>query len=537
MASRTPTAKQASTGHKDGREVEWQMACSDLGAVHRWLTEHTVVDGLLVEPHSPLEILDTYLDTEDWRLHRAGFALRLRSASGSSEATLKALRSASAKVADRREVTEPLEGGEADWPRESEGPVGVRVRAVTGTHALRPLFEVRTFRQRFIVRRQDEGGPLGEIDLDATVIHRPRGEPTASLQRVEVEALTDAHAGLRALVLTLRTGCGLQTAGENKYSLGLTSVGLAPEPPPEFTPTSVAADMPMLDVALANLRRDWSAWQRHEPAARLGDDPEEMHELRVAGRRLDAVLRQFRRWLPESARAIRKPLKKVLRAFGEVRDLDVALHELARFSRGWGPDERQDIAPLQHLWASERDRARSRMLRLVDSVAVQGELAALTALLSATPSPSPAPAALSARNQAPGLLRRRYRKMHRAAVRLSAESSARDHHRLRSHVKNLRYALDAVAVLYGKPADDLLRALRRWQAILGAQQDAAVAGRRLHALAAAPPKGMMPRTLFLMGRFAEHYGGAAAKAAKFHAKGHRRVKARWKDLRSEFEAP
>jgi CHAD domain-containing protein len=102
-------------------------------------------------------------------------------------------------------------------------------------------------------------------------------------------------------------------------------------------------------------------------------------------------------------------------------------------------------------------------------------------------------------------------------------------------VKKLRYALDAVAVIYGKPADDMLRPLRRWQEKLGVQQDAAVAGRRLKALASAPPKGIPPETLFLMGRLAEHYASAAVRARKLCAKGYKKVRGRWKRLRMEFE--
>ena len=49
--------------HKDGREKEWQLACADLGTVRRWLADHDTIDGLLVEPRSPLQIFDTYLDT------------------------------------------------------------------------------------------------------------------------------------------------------------------------------------------------------------------------------------------------------------------------------------------------------------------------------------------------------------------------------------------------------------------------------------------------------------------------------------------
>src|ERR1039457_4333789 len=106
MSSSTRAAKHEQPGQWNGREVEWQLACTDLGSVRRWLADHVTIDGLVLEPRSTLQIFDTYLDTDDWRFHRAGFALRLRSESGKSEATLKSLHSAGAGVADRRELKE-----------------------------------------------------------------------------------------------------------------------------------------------------------------------------------------------------------------------------------------------------------------------------------------------------------------------------------------------------------------------------------------------------------------------------------------------
>src|ERR1700690_4410572 len=203
MSSSTHSAKQEEPGHKDGREVEWQLESTDLGSVRRWLADHGTIDGLVLEPRSTLQIFDTYLDTDDWRIHRAGFALPIRSESGKSEATLKSLRSASAEVADRRELSEPLENCESESIRQSIGPVGTRVHAVSGARALLPLFEVRTSRQRFAIRRKDEAQQLGEIALDDPVIARPPGEPQTSMQRVEVEALTEAHEPLQSLVKTL----------------------------------------------------------------------------------------------------------------------------------------------------------------------------------------------------------------------------------------------------------------------------------------------------------------------------------------------
>src|ERR1700724_411556 len=253
MSSSTHSAKQEESAHKDGREVEWQLAAPDLGSVRRWVAGHGTIGGLIVEPRSTLQIFDTYLDTDDWRIHRAGFALRIRSESGKSEATLKSLHSASAEVADRRELSEALENSASESLRKSIGPVGTRVHAVSGAHALLPLFEVRTSRQRFAIRREDESQQLGEIALDDTVISRPHGEPQTSMQRVEGEPLTEPHEPLQSLVKTLRNDCALEAASDTKYSQGLKSVGLAPAPAPEFAPTTVDASMSIVEVALANL--------------------------------------------------------------------------------------------------------------------------------------------------------------------------------------------------------------------------------------------------------------------------------------------
>src|SRR5580658_4615165 len=145
-----------SSNSSEGREVEWQLAATDLGIVRHWLADHRTIDGLVLEPRSTLQIVDTYLDTDDWRIHRAGFALRIRSESGKSEATLKSLHSARMEVTDRRELSETLESSASESIRHSIGPVGTRVHAVCGAHALLPLFEIRTSRQRFAVRGESE---------------------------------------------------------------------------------------------------------------------------------------------------------------------------------------------------------------------------------------------------------------------------------------------------------------------------------------------------------------------------------------------
>src|SRR6516165_11506420 len=104
----------------------------------------------------------------------------------------------------------------------------------------------------------------------------------------------------------------------------------AAELTPAATPAPSGAE-PTFDtstahgVAIAELRRLLAAWLRHEPGARLGHDPEELHQLRVTARRIDATLGLFKRQLPAALVRARKPTKAILRSLGAARDLDVQL--------------------------------------------------------------------------------------------------------------------------------------------------------------------------------------------------------------------
>ncbi len=523
----------SSTPHTDHREIEWQLAATDLAAVRRWIDQQDTIAGLVVAPQATLHLFDTYFDTHDWRIFRAGYALRVRSEGGKSEATLKSLHANTGAKADRRELNETLDTGGADWNGQSDGPVGSRVHAVSGTIPLQPLFEIRTSRQRYAVHAPHEEQQLGEVALDETVISRPHGQPQTTLQRVEVEAGTDAHERLQTLVDELCSNCSLVAAADNKYSQGLKSVGLAPAPLPDFQPTAVDSTMRVEEVALANLRRFLSAWHRHEPAARFGDDPEALHDLRVAGRRMDAILRRFEKFLPAALVRIRPTIQKVVRALGDARDLDVALLELEEFNRTLTDEDRARLLPLIEHLNAQRILARRKMLSVLDSGGVQKALNTLRGILA-----HPA-ALLEAQPVSPlvtlsQLIRSRYKKTRKAADRLTADSSMDEYHAVRGRVKKLRYVLETVAVLFGRPARDMVEALGHWQDELGAQQDADVAGRRLRALAMQPPKGLPSDTVFLMGQLAAHYQDRARKARKRHPRAYRKVRQRWKALKSRL---
>ena len=286
-------------------------------------------------------------------------------------------------------------------------------------------------------------------------------------------------------------------------------------------------------VAVAELRRLLAAWRRHEPGARLGEDPEELHQLRVTARRIDATLGLFRRQLPAALVRARRSTKAVLRSLGAARDLDVQLSELAHYCANRSDEERAAAEPLRALLEKERARARVRMIRGLDAEPTRRWLETLSQATGAEA--AGANGADPALVVMPERVRRRFRKLRKSVRRLRPRSSMEEYHLVRRRAKQLRYATECGANLFGKPADEMLKALRRLQDKLGAHQDACMAQGRLAAIAAEPASGLPPTTLFLMGRLAEHYARVAGDTRRTLTRSWRKVRGkRWKALRARL---
>jgi len=325
-----------------------------------------------------------------------------------------------------------------------------------------------------------------------------------------------------------------EQAAERGTDEAETVVAADAPPPPAREDGSVAVG----EAALAEVRRLLGAWLAREPGARLGADPEELHQLRVTARRIDATLSLFKQHLPPALVRARKTAKSLLRSLGSTRDLDVQLAGLIAYCQELPEDERQALEPLKERLTIERARARARMLRALDSEPTRRWIQTLTTASEAPSAANDAGAATIAAVM-PRRVRRRFRRLRKAVRRLRSGSSMEDYHKVRRRAKQLRYALDSGAVMYGKPADEMLKALRRMQDKLGAYQDAHMARAHLNALAADPACALPPATLFHMGRLAEHHARVTSEARSTVTKSWRKVRGRrWKALRArlgEFE--
>ena len=189
--------------------------------------------------------------------------------------------------------------------------------------------------------------------------------------------------------------------------------------------------------------------------------------------------------------------------------------------------------PLRALLESERTRARARMVRSLDAEPTRRWLETLAQSTGAEH--AGANGADRAMLVMPERVRRRFRKLRKSVRKLRPKSSMEEYHLVRRRAKQLRYATECGAVMFGKPADDMLRALRRLQDKLGAHQDACMAQQRLAAIAADPASGLPPTTLFLMGRLAEHYAGVTGDTRRTLTRSWRKVRGkRWRALRARL---
>jgi len=495
-------------------EVEWQLDALDLRPVERWLGAFPRVAApagaaavVISIAALPLRrTVDVYLDTEDWRIGRSGFVLRVRRQGDQGEVTLKDTSAAVAGLRQRIELTQPLPAAGLH-SLDPEGPVAGQLRALTGNAPLRHLFEIRTRRRPYQLCLDDV--VLGEVDLDDTIIVLGDDQYPVRMRRVEVEVQPQWLELLTPLVEQLRQECALQPAILSKFEAGLLSAGLSIPSQPDLGPTDLGPEPTVGDVVLVVLRRNLASMLAHEAGTRLGDDIEHLHDMRVATRRLRAALTLFDDYLPGHVVPLQAELAWLAAELGVVRDLDVQLERLDSWRQeipGHDPDALSDLG---RVLSEERESARVGMLVSLDSGRYTRLVSDFVSFLRPDPqrrsSLLPPAAETAAAVVIPGLVRSRHRAAVTAARRARRTGDLADFHRLRIRCKRLRYALEFVSEIYEGRTRRFVRSVVGLQDCLGLIQDDHVAAARLQRLATQAGTGLSPATVFAMGSIAEGY--------------------------------
>jgi CHAD domain-containing protein len=222
----------------------------------------------------------------------------------------------------------------------------------------------------------------------------------------------------------------------------------------------------------------------HEAGTRKGKDIEELHDMRVATRRMRAAMQVYGEYLDRKQMGpYVKGLRRTGRALGAVRDLDVFHEKMQHYLDTLPAAQQDDLDPLLVAWRAQREVARRRMLDYLDSdryVRFKTEFSAFLkkkdagSLSTFGGEGEPIP----------------YRLLHVVPVavhgRLAAVRAYDEWvtgpdvplerlHQLRIACKALRYALEFFEEVLGPEAKELIDTVKKVQDHLGDLQDAVVA--------------------------------------------------------------
>lgn len=447
-----------------------------------------------------------YFDTPGRDLARRGLGLRLRREGRAWVATLKAEGDSAAGLHRRPEWNRPARGATLDLSLFAGTPLAKVPGAARLHERLAVVTATRFLRTRWIV--EPAAGSRLEVAVDeGEIVSGARRAPIAELEIEVLEGPLDAAFDL-AEALAARVPLRLEP--ETKLARGLALAAGAKRKPERAAPVDLR---PANDDAARAARLVAAAClaqaQANEAGAVASDDPEFIHQLRVALRRLRSSFRLFRAVLPSASLApIAGEIAWAARVLGECRDWDVFVTESLPPLLGALGDE--SAARALATAARRRQREARRAAReAIASVRWGLALVRLARWIATTPAEDSA-GAPPLSDFASARLRKGARAVRRGA-RAFDRLDAPGRHDLRIRVKRQRYAVEFLASLFRGSGPR-----RHGKALAAAQEALGLANDGITALAHVRELGASPSVVdFCRGWFAarEAAGIAGARSA------------------------
>ncbi len=419
-----------------------------------------LLDGVPLEPR---RFSSVYYDSDDRILARAGITLRRRIEHGGSLWQLKLPRTGGR-----------LELEDAGGPAEPPQRIAALLSAVLRLRALSPVAELRTVRRGV---RVEADGSTADVVLDEVAV-MDNLRVVSEFDELEIELVEGDPEGLHVIEVAVRAA-GAKDGDQRPKVLRVLGYRPAPKP-----------TRPQLQ---AFFERQYQEILAHDPGTRLGDDPEDLHDLRVAVRRLRAILRVAAPPLDEAwANDLRAELDWLGDALGPVRDLDVMLAFLRQEQKTLSGGERTALEPILKKLARERSASRRSLLAAMKSPRY-------VELLDRLERAAHRPRTRAARPDPHEIAASEFKRLRKAVRKLDRDPSDASLHKVRIKGKRARYAAELAAPGAGKRVGKFIGPAKAFQDVAGEHQDAVVIVERLRALAAEAE----PATAFAAGRIAE----------------------------------
>lgn len=462
---------------------------------------HAAVEAVSAEPTQAL--VADYYDTADLALARDGITLRRRVGGPDAGWHLKLpLSPSTTGLLVREELHLPLDV--------STGVPEELARLLTARLRDRPLHLVATLEttRQPRVLRDAEGGALAEVTLD--LVSARRGASTVELREIEVEDRGGGQQVLRAVEAVLVAAGAVEGLGLPKL---VQAVGAEATAQPDVPlPARVRRSSSAGAVVAEALRRHVRAVLDQDLAVRR-HQPDAVHQLRVACRRLRSDLRTFapvvdRAWV----HGVRAELSWLAAVLGGARDAEV-LRERLLDAAAELPPERARTALHVRIAVALSDRQSQAEAAVAEALESRRYVALVQQLADAARTPPLADLAQAPGGRALGpRVLRAWKRLDLAAAEALADGASDELlHAARIAAKRARYGTESVAPVYGKKARRLAARAERVQEVLGEQHDAVVAAAVLEQLAR-PVRSA--REAFLLGVLHQRQLDKAAAAAE-----------------------
>jgi triphosphatase len=454
-------------------ELKYELADERLG--ERLLgAEHL---GSL-SPLGPVDVVrhdDRYFDTGTGALADAGFAARLRRTPTETLLTVKSLRGTDGALHQREELETPVPPvlDPRVWPASNARAL---ILELCGDAELVEVVRLRQLRRRRLFGDADTSV---EVSLDSVEVLRDEATIDAFVE-LEIELQHGAASDLTSVSGALEGLPGLAPSRRSKLERALAAVrrqAAARMPPPGKSP-GVKSDDLLSEAGRKVLRFHFARMIAREQGTRVGTDPEDLHAMRVATRRMRAAWRVFgEAFRRGKTRRIRRSLREVAGRLGAVRDLDVLIDACEQYRAGLAPADQSAMQPLVDAWRGRRDDARRLLIEELDADSYRSFVEEFRALVTEEGAAARAVEARLphlVRDTAPAGIWAAYHTV-RAYESVLRWADIETLHALRIDAKRLRYSLEFFRETLGPEGGTLIGYIVALQDHLGALHDSDVA--------------------------------------------------------------
>jgi len=266
------------------RELELKLEVP-IHSLHR-LSRSSLLQGARKQSSKPASLVSVYFDTDKLKLRNKGLSLRVRRVGRRHVQTIKQETGASGALFDRNEWEQDITGKQPDLDAAEHTALAPLLNKKL-RRGLKPVFETRVRRTTYPIIR--DGSEI-ELTIDRGKVQA--GARSSPLCEVELELKRGESAELFRLARGLAEQVPVQLAVKSKAERGYALVAAEKAQPIKAAPVALtpasSRQTAFQAVAHACLRQ----LVGNLPAMQ-GGNPEGLHQMRVALRRMRAAISLF----------------------------------------------------------------------------------------------------------------------------------------------------------------------------------------------------------------------------------------------------